>query len=102
MLKYFNIIIYFIIGLVPNILLETNFLNPYSVKINYLNYIISFNLYRNFTAPIKIIIKRRPINCKISIVTKTVLLPNILIKVYIIYKNLLAKNKNGNKYNYIF
>ena len=102
MLKYFSVIIYFTIDLVPNILLKTNFLNPYGVKINYPNHIISFNLYQNFTAFIKITAKRRPINYKIIAAIKTVLPPNILIKIYIIYKNLLTKNKNGSKYNYIF
>ena len=88
--------------MVPNILLKTNFLNPYSAKINYLNYIIFFDLYQDFTAPIKITAKYRPINRKIIIAIKTMLSPNILIKIYITYKNLLAKNKNGSKYNYIF
>ena len=88
--------------MVPNILLKTNFLNPYSAKINYFNRIISFNLCQNLTIFIKIIAKRRPINRKFIAIIKTVLSPNILIEIYIIYKNLLAENKNGNKYNYIF
>ena len=85
-----------------NILLKISFLNPYNIKIDYLNYIIFFNLYQNFTAPIKIIAKYRLINRRIIAAIKTVLPPNILIKVYVIYKNLLAKNKNGSKHNYIF